>query len=427
MRQFCGLLLGGTMCAAACFAQVDKPYPDVVQARDGYEARLAKIVEESSAQSTKWPEEYLGDLAKLMEAFRSSGNLEGVLAVGKETERFQKSRELTEQDVVTEPRRLRDLQVTVMEVPKKIELARCRAIDSLATRHCDAMKALEGELTRKGEVPGALQARAEAERVLQSRAVTAARFVLAATPKPPDVRTGLILSYGMEFTSNKRIEDSIGRENYGQINGKAKFLREGHRGGAYEFDERGCSLQPKNSHILPKSGWTISVWFKYPPTGEGAHFYVLAGSEEGDCHAVMNKADGRLGMFSSVKIRKTREVTIWLSEEERKRRGLPMNQTSVKRVEEFVVVEGFQDSGGSLKGLSDGWHHLALVSENGRQQFYLNGTKIGETKAARASLACIANNKEGNTPWGAVDDFFIYERALSPAEVAELHRVTGVP
>jgi hypothetical protein len=81
--------------------------------------------------------------------------------------------------------------------------------------------------------------------------------------------------------------------------------------------------------------------------------------------------------------------------------------------------------------LRDGkWHHCAATYKNGTQKLFVDGKKAGEdaysgTLFANATPIAIGGHNFGSYhhPWiGDVDEVFIYERALSDAEVKALYR-----
>ena len=86
-----------------------------------------------------------------------------------------------------------------------------------------------------------------------------------------------------------------------------------------------------------------------------------------------------------------------------------------------------QDVGGS-SGLSEGWHHLAAVINGTTMSLYADGTLLesDETDTLPADLGATANNWLGQSQFedslydGLLDDFRIYNRALSEGEVRYL-------
>ena len=79
--------------------------------------------------------------------------------------------------------------------------------------------------------------------------------------------------------------------------------------------------------------------------------------------------------------------------------------------------------------IADGvWSHLVIVREGAEIRGYLNGQRV-YTDTAKANIAAATNNtwigNSENWPtnaWaGSLDEFAIWERALSPAEIANIY------
>ncbi|MEP0874017.1 hypothetical protein NDA01_30390 [Trichocoleus desertorum AS-A10] len=82
----------------------------------------------------------------------------------------------------------------------------------------------------------------------------------------------------------------------------------------------------------------------------------------------------------------------------------------------------FISSGYDLTSLSTGWYHLTAVAKgNGAEAkttFYINGRKVGETRAkTTGNIVAIGNNTSGQ-PFGKVAEVRIWEIALSAEEIA---------
>ncbi len=86
----------------------------------------------------------------------------------------------------------------------------------------------------------------------------------------------------------------------------------------------------------------------------------------------------------------------------------------------------------STDTLSTGWHHVAAVVEPGSMQIYLDGMVVasGSTSVVPSDLGKTTNNWLGRSQYsadgyfmGSLDDFRIYDYALSDAEIAWLSGV----
>jgi len=78
-----------------------------------------------------------------------------------------------------------------------------------------------------------------------------------------------------------------------------------------------------------------------------------------------------------------------------------------------------------------GWNHLCFVKDasKGIQRIYVNGQQAAENTDAFEPMAGIKKARLGMAPdrfgdqfWGKVDDFVVYDKALSAEEIVELYR-----
>ena len=101
----------------------------------------------------------------------------------------------------------------------------------------------------------------------------------------------------------------------------------------------------------------------------------------------------------------------------------------------MVRFEWPRDNGGNEYGvtsgtpLTDGWHHLACVFDADTLTLYVDGWSAGTTTTTIApkDLGVTTNNWLGDSQWdgdslydGLLDEFRIYNRALSAGEIRYL-------
>jgi hypothetical protein len=83
---------------------------------------------------------------------------------------------------------------------------------------------------------------------------------------------------------------------------------------------------------------------------------------------------------------------------------------------------------GSTTIADNAFHHLAVTYDGATLRFYVDGTlrdSVSRSLATQASTLCVGGEVNGSScdRWfgGAIDDFRIYNRALSQLEVAALY------
>jgi len=105
------------------------------------------------------------------------------------------------------------------------------------------------------------------------------------------------------------------------------------------------SVVKLNKPLFLPADWTIEAWFFYP-LPEAGEFNTLTRGENADHHILVRN---------------------------RKQLGIYLNNDSLGQM--------FYDSGFNMELLSQGWHHLAAVGGKDTTRFYIDGKKVGDTKA----------------------------------------------
>ena len=105
------------------------------------------------------------------------------------------------------------------------------------------------------------------------------------------------------------------------------------------------SVVKLNQPLYLPADWSIEAWFVYPlpETGE---WNTLTIGRNGGHHVLVRN---------------------------RKQLGIYLNDDS--------LGQNFYEIGFNMESLSPGWHHLTAVGRGGTTQFYIDGKKIGDTKA----------------------------------------------
>ncbi|WP_456382601.1 LamG-like jellyroll fold domain-containing protein, partial [Hydrogenimonas sp.] len=178
--------------------------------------------------------------------------------------------------------------------------------------------------------------------------------------------------------------------NGAETRGRAPFVLCGHG----EFTGKYVELESRPS--LGES-WTLSVWIEFPLTPvsdqflEDDYYYFTLASVEGT---------GDLGYFAR---EKEGELYKW----------------------------GVYDNGGGKEEITDlsiaaGWHHVVEVVENGRSTLYIDGNEIGTvgryTRGTLQYLATSTDGEENRTIGASMDEFKLFDQALSDEEVSTIYR-----
>jgi hypothetical protein len=174
------------------------------------------------------------------------------------------------------------------------------------------------------------------------------------------------------------------------------------------------SVVKLDTPVLLNNNWTIEAWF-FHALPKNAEWNTLTRGENADHHIL---------------VRNRKQLGIYLQND-------PLRQY-------------FYDSGFNMEVLSQGWHHLAAVANNDTTIFYIDGQKVGDTKAyaikiaqenlnqnpndaaakqkvedlkkgiikSSADVYAIGNFQEGTQPFGKVAEVRIWGTALTAEEIS---------
>jgi len=152
-----------------------------------YRQEMAKVASDAVKQEQAWPDQYLQALKTLEQKFGKAGDLDGILAIRKETKRFQDEKQLPEEAVAEYTPDLAALQKKAIRLRREIEQNRRTAAGAATDRYLAALRALKKDLTKQGLLEEAIRAKDEIASVQAD--ATAAGLPLApeeiAAPKPP--------------------------------------------------------------------------------------------------------------------------------------------------------------------------------------------------------------------------------------------------
>jgi hypothetical protein len=412
VRFLCSILLA-TAYAAAVYAEAERPALDKYKAT--FEQELVGINEQSARAATNWPVQYVGALKSVEQRLKEAGDLDGLLAVRQEQERFGRDRTIPDEALVEKPAELRSAQLCGRRELDSREVERCRRVVGLADRHVANLESLKRNLTREDKVDYAIAVKAEIDAVKARPDVTAAQFVVAAAgvdtksaappqqAKPPPqpqqteegvriglpqrLQKGLVLYYSFNKNEGDKVTDESGNGN----NGKAhdiEWVPRGKIGGAYEF--RGNSGGDIDIGRFPAlqgaSEFTIAMWARRQ--GSGRMF-----------------GKGGSGYRSDLQIS-------WYHEA-----GLIM--LAVGTENQHLSTPPFGDGG---------WHYVACTLAEGRARIYVDGELAADglepdrvPSNSDHFFVGNAGTREIDRFDGMLDEVMVFDRALPGDEIRAIY------
>jgi hypothetical protein len=199
---------------------------------------------------------------------------------------------------------------------------------------------------------------------------------------------GLVAAYGFDETSGSIVGDSSGNSNAGTITGAARVVA-GRYGGALSFNGSSNVVSVPDSNSLDlTSGMTLEAWVK--PTTLGAFKTVVLKEAPGDLS---------YGMYASS----------------------AYGGSGVSRPSAWIAGT---DVGATTALPTASWSHLAATYDRTSFKLYINGTQVA-SKAFTGAITPSAGALKigGNSIWGEyfngqIDEIRVYNRALSPSEIA---------
>lgn len=205
---------------------------------------------------------------------------------------------------------------------------------------------------------------------------------------PPTVPPGRVASYGFDEGSGVIAGDRSGTGNTGSITG-ATWTPSGRAGGALTFDGSNDMVTVADAASLDlTAGMTIDAWVRPEVIGDWST-------------VVLKEAAGGLayGLYAS---------------------------DNGSRAAGYVNVGGGDEAAFSPGDISTGtWTHLALTFDGASLRLYVDGTLVRTTAVSgpiRTTTRALRIG--GNAVWGewfsgTIDEVNVYDRALTPAEIAQ--------
>ncbi len=131
--------------------------------RERFTAEVSKLQEKKQTAIHEWEREYLQSLLALKTEVRDEGNLDGVLALRQETERFLAERGLP--DPLSAFEALNSLQLEALKGLERLDLVEQNELHTLAKRYDGLLEKLQRTYTQQNQIEAALEVKKERERI----------------------------------------------------------------------------------------------------------------------------------------------------------------------------------------------------------------------------------------------------------------------
>lgn len=152
---------------------------DFAALKDIYEKNLKKIISKHELNEKKVLSEFGKSLANLESKVRSSGDLEGLIIVRKEKERFSKERTLPEPTEGNVNPKIVELVEKAKELKASYEEDKNKKILNLTNLYIERLEKIKADFTRGNKIEEALAVKQEQDKVKKRPEVTAAKFSIA--------------------------------------------------------------------------------------------------------------------------------------------------------------------------------------------------------------------------------------------------------
>lgn len=386
---------------------------------------------EQAAASLSLQEQYRRGLETLRGALQKSGDLDGVLAVKSEIDRFALDRRLSFASSDGAPADLKALQSRCVDAAARLGAEQQRKRTALVADYVKRLGAMQRTLTITGKLNEALEVKAEIERVQALPELAGGKLPPAAangqaaenvnpeenraapSESSASLRRGLVLHFAFDRNEGKRVSDQSGRGNHGVVEG-AKWVAGG-KSGALRLDGEGSSVRVAHRATLDTPGaLSVFAWIKagglggYNRVGMIAHKFY---NDSSNPSVAPKDGSGWLLQIHSTATDGAVSGTLW-------------NKTV------GVSKEG-------AKFVADGsWHLVGMVYSGGDDpelRLYVDGKEDRGGQQGGVIPSSIRNNSKdlyiGRYTYdsvhpplrGDIDDLRVYNRALSADEARQLY------
>ncbi|MFZ4397761.1 MAG: LamG domain-containing protein [Kiritimatiellia bacterium] len=207
---------------------------------------------------------------------------------------------------------------------------------------------------------------------------------------PPQLKKNLVLHFAFDKDEKERVIDASEKKNDGQVRG-ATWLRQGHRGGAMQFDGVANHIFVANSDSLVMPNLTLSAWI-CPADLAKANNMIMEKRPHDGCWELMHFDQGRMLL----------------------RGASPATQCT----EQGVIEAGK-------------WMHVVGTINGAQGVIYVNGVRVQITPVVPVPVTSGEVLIGAGRSWsnaddqfkGLLDDVMIFDRALSGEEVRQLYNL----
>ena len=362
---------------------------------------------------------YENKLEDLHRQLSRAGNLEGVLAVRGEKERFAKDGTVEEKDVVESPPQLKQAQRIYIRSRARIDHGIQQATHALVARYMKVLDTQVRQLVAQDKVDEAVACRDELKRVREQYPLPEPA---PGTPRRSSAEAalarGLELHWSFDDVKGAVVRDSSGNEHHGDLKG-GPLLVDGVDGKGLRI-AKPTQLVECHSKSFSLDGWTgasFSVWFNMHEATTYGTLMCKAPIGSKSKVAMVWALGGNLG---------SRPITAVFN-----CGGTPMHLNSY----------GADRQAHPYPPLNE-WQHLVATVGPRKVSFYLNGsldtemalkkplTRLEEDEWVPFTLGKYRAHRENwydSYPNGVVDELRIWSRTLTASEVKALHeRDAGV-
>ena len=314
-------------------------------------------------------------LTALRDDLQKKADLDGLIGVKQEFERFEKTRSPNSKISKVEAlARIQNVYATSHGA------ASAKVKEQTVAAHAayrGRLEALVRILTTKGDLDGALKVRAALEKLGPAK------------EEKVTLETGLVLHFRFEADGGEVVRDESGAGNDGRLMGDAKIASGGNRGRYLALDGRGDFVEcPHDDSLTLTTDGSISLWIR------------------------PERLVQTRGLVSKYTPKNSYTLRTWA-------------KTDYRRVS-FGDFEHENHTKAELR--ENKWTHVAVTLADGKVQLYLDGTLDSEgTRPAplvtNTSAVHIGSDYDGRYFHGSIDDVRIYRRALTEKEVTEIFQI----
>jgi hypothetical protein len=143
-----------------------------------YEKEMQKINDAELSMLVSEQDKYIASLRNLQKQMQQAGKLDPVLTIGKEIDRFAGAKNIEPDNISADIPAMAALQNAYIKGVEKFPLEQARKIVALAQNYEKALAGLQESLTKKNDIQGAIEAKAEKEKLANNDEVMRARALI---------------------------------------------------------------------------------------------------------------------------------------------------------------------------------------------------------------------------------------------------------